>query len=59
MMIGERIRIMPWQSGLTTTERVEAYRKAIAPLQERFAAAKSASQGVFRWVRAGGSSLGI
>jgi len=51
------VRITPWQTGLISTARVEAYRQAIAPLQERLAAAKSVRQGVFRWLKSGGSSL--
>jgi hypothetical protein len=57
MNIGEKVRITPWQTGLISTARVEAYRQAIAPLQERLAAAKLTRQGVFRWLKAGGSSL--
>lgn len=42
--------------GRMTEEQAEIYRRAIAPLQESFAAAKAARQAVFKWLKRGVSS---
>jgi hypothetical protein len=36
-----------------TAEQIEIYRRAIAPLQESFAAAKTVRQEVFKWIKGG------
>ena len=56
MMIGEKLRIMPWQKGPMAAEQAEIYRKAIAPLQQSVAAAKAARSNVFRWLKGQTSS---
>jgi len=56
MMIGERLRIVPWQKGPMAAEQAEIYRKAIAPLQQSLAAAKAARRNVFRWLKGQPSS---
>jgi hypothetical protein len=57
MMIGERLRIVPWQKGPMAAEQAEVYRKAIAPLQQSLAAAKSVRWDVFRWLKGRASSV--
>lgn len=52
MRIDQRPPTAPWQTGLVTAQQIETYRKAIRPLQEGFAAAKVARQGIFKWMKA-------
>jgi hypothetical protein len=51
MKIDQRPPTTPWKTGLVTAQQVEAYQKAIGPLQEGFAAAKAARQGIFKWMK--------
>jgi hypothetical protein len=59
MMIGERLRIVPWQKGPMAAEQAEVYRRAIAPLQQNLAAAKAVRWNVFRWLKGSSSSPAI
>jgi len=51
MRIDQRPATAPWKTGLLTTEQVETYKKAIAPLQAGVMAAKAARQGIFKWMK--------
>lgn len=51
MMTGQRAPITPWAKGPMSAEQAEIYRKAIAPVQESLAAAKTARQQAFKWLR--------
>ncbi len=45
------------KKGPMTTEKIEVYRRAIAPLQESLAAAKAVRQEIFKWIKGGVSAL--
>jgi hypothetical protein len=59
MRIDQRAPTTPWKTGLLTPQQKETYQKAIGPLQEGFAAAKSARQGVFKWLRSGSTAQAV